>query len=270
MKKNFIAKPLALLLALALAFALALPAFAEDTIIEAPVVNLSVGEIVTGRQLVESMGYTYRDDRVARCSGAVRLNFYGMNPNCWLLYGANVGQGTATLNVEAGTQIVFTFNVTAASNPLVREVSAESGKNIPIAPTLTAAGYTLVDVDKYAFWTTKIATNTGSSTLLRGSLDGFYTDEYTGEGQILLNMRDGKIILINVTITEASGSWLQEVGSFLIFPFLGPVLAIVAPAFMWPMIFAPLVAPVIWILRLIFPSIFDIPVRDQYPVLVLE
>jgi len=272
---KFTKKILALLLSLALSLALALPAFAEDD--DPPdlptTINITVGQIYSPEQLAEEMGYPayyYNPDGsrfnniwIVECSGAVSSARGGTAyDGCWqVIYGAEVGQGSVkiTFNRNSPPLEFDGFNVTAATNPVVREFSMGIEDNVSIEPLLADLGYTIEDVDCLAVW--------DNDSTRHGKLYAMNTPPYTisthnngtGSGQLLLNMTDGQIILFNVTIEFAPGRILRVIRGYARI-FLGTIFS--------PFILlAPLLIPL-----LLFEMIGMLFYRPQYlpPILVFD
>ena len=276
MKKSHVLKTLAFLLTLLMAFGVSVSAAPGEALTtQAAPIEIQVGELISCQELLDSSyaGYIVLWAQGAGV-GVCTLNYHGTVG----VYGMQAGPATATLTIRSadGTdtqQVAVEFNVVAAVDPLVKALTVAPHSQIPVTTLLAGTGYTLADVANYAKWDTLVR-KSGSSVLVYGPLDGLYIEDGTGESQVLLNMTDGKIVLVNITVAEeAQGLWdqLTGMGAWFIAPFFLPVLAIAAPAFAWPLIFAPLLAPVFWVIGIVslfLPNLFGPSVSHTQPALV--
>ena len=302
--KKFIAVLLAVTTLLC-GFGLAAPVFAgEGDVTPAPepiVVDICVGQIYPVRKLVEDMGLEYVDDtlsstvsRIERSGGVELFTDWGEHvKNIYYVYGTAVGQGTVTLTFRdrAQPQAVFTFNVTAAVDPVVKEVCVQSNAAsllsnlkgegsavIPVVQTLAELGYTLDDVAYAAYWNPKGYYYDGS---MHEATDGKFPDlkisyDSVGMAQVLMNMKDGKMILINVNITADQNKSFWETFAF---PFAAPfVLPLVYLPRVWAVVLAYLVciplSPLIVLysgsMLFLFGAFNPIEICDRMPVLSFE
>ena len=267
-------KLIAIFLALTLTFTLSAPVFAgdePDAPSSAPVdIELTVGQLCPVRELVEGMELEYFDDVSRRTlsklevDGAVRLavdNDYNR-----FVYGTAVGQGTLTLTFRDDEQlpVTFAFNVTSAVDPIVREIEVKSNlvNGFSVVPQLTELGYTLDDVEHYALWTVR-STGSGSTTVYGPLSSPVIYGENIGLSQFLLNMKDGKIILLNVNLTLDRNREIMQI------LFLKPAIIFLIP-FFWILIpVSPIIIIYQWIVDF---SNLDKPVQyhDYTPALVFE
>ena len=228
MKKCFSIKALALVLVLATAFGVSASAIEGEPVAQAAI-DICVGQIVSVRQLAQDAGYAwpsipYTGVHVS-CDGAVTDEKHG---NDWhVIYGARAGQGSASVYVS-GAEFVVDFNVTAAVNPLVYELRVSNEERFTLDALLAGAGYTADDVARYAYWDNKTSGTAG--ILFSSSPRSFSTNNNgTGASQILLNMNDGRVILINVSV-EYNNSFGRKLLGFFELLFY-PVLALLTPIY---------------------------------------
>lgn len=271
MKKRFAVQSLAFVLSLLMVFGVSAPAMAEGgggTEPPAPpVIDIRVGQIIPVRQLVEDMGYEWPDrpysDIVTVSSGAVNCICHG---NDWyVLYGASVGQGSVTISFRAPVAwamiepFAIDFNVTAASKPIVKNITVLSVDNIFLEPLLAKEGYTEGDVAQFAYWATKsISPDPDAEILYGGNWRNplFYETTLRGESQILLNMKDGQIVLFNVTAKRSV---------IVLFGFEIPYFLDMS-ALTFPLnVLVFLVSPIDWVLNWISDRLF--PLHDVTPAL---
>ena len=243
MKKHFASKALASVLVLLMAFGVTASAIDGDP--PPAALDICVGQIVSIRQLVEDAGYSWPGTPYvnvqAASSGAVNCVKHG---NDWhVLYGTAVGQGSVTVTLPGTQSLSVSFHVSAASDPVVMEASMTSTASLSPAALLADAGYTPADIDKLAYWDNK---STGGERL--EILYGFSTHgNGTGKSQILLNMKDGRVILINVTIEDPPRDKWSEIREILV----NPIMILFHPLF-WPLILvSPIFVPVMWIMGFI-------------------
>ena len=195
-------KALALVLALTMAFGVT--AFADTG--DAPAsIDITVGEIYSLEQLVTALGGAYKtpigNTNVYKvtCTGAVRCSNE--------IYGASVGRGSVEIDFHEGPNLSYSnFNVIAASHPIVKTMTVPSEGEFTLDQPLAGLGYTPEEIARCAYWD-----NCGINGLVghvkilyRWNSGVFHTnDNGSGESQILLNMKDGQIILFNVTIKDS-------------------------------------------------------------------
>ena len=241
-------KILALVLALTMAFGVA--AFADTG--DAPAsLDITVGEIVSVKQLVEDAGYAwpsipYTDVR-AEITGGV-CGVQKNNGDGYILYGAKAGQGSVKITVIGKQPFTVNLNVTAAVNPVTKEVSMGSDAGLSLEPMLAELGYTPQDIARRDYWDNfSVNGLVGHVTLLYGG--SAYPHRFSthsngyGHSQILFNMKDGQIILVNVTIGGPPKDPWSRIGEVLGAPFV----ALFTP-FGWPfLIIAPLFILYYWI-----------------------
>jgi len=158
MKKRFAGKALAFVLVLVFAFSVFASAIEGEPVAQAAI-DITVGEIVYVRQLVEDMGYTWPGNprqgvRISH-SGAVNV----VNEDYWTIYGEKSGQGSVTITVTGKEPFVVGFNVTAAANPLVREMSVTSSERFTITQLLENMGYVSDDIERSTHWINKTSQN---------------------------------------------------------------------------------------------------------------
>ena len=246
-------KALALVLALTLAFGVT--AFADTG--DAPAsIDITVGEIYPLQKLVEELGGSYktgmgnRNVRSVACTGAVRCSDHTW-PDSTGVYGVRVGQGTIRIDFFEGESLSFGgFNVTAASNPVVKQASMSSSGSLSLLPMLEELGYAAGDIALAVHW--DIKTELKNMTVLYGSGSYRYATHGNGEAhsQILLNMADGQIILVNLKIERAKETrddFWQKMISPIGF-FMHPMGWLLIPV-------APIIILAQWILWLIDPLI---------------
>lgn len=266
MKKRFLFRTLAFILALALPFSVSAAA-TEGGGTDAAV-NITVGEILPVKQLLESMGYDYYVDYErtvysVTCSGAVRSaknegtrDDLGRYSGTECVYGTQAGQGTATITFRDDTPpLEIKFNVTAfTSNPLIKEISVLMEDRFSIEPLLKDAGYASDDVVHYAYWD---VTNHNGLTFpveILSNCGIFTPPEFesnhngSGEGQILLNMKDGQVILINVTVKRSFALGLWELYHYFFFRSIPDDYVVRSQERPWN-ILVLLFTPVDWILN---------------------
>jgi hypothetical protein len=253
MKKRSAIKALAFVLVLLTAFGVTASAIEGDPPPTPPTeINITVGQIYPLKQLVEAFGYTYNTGvnvvSSVKCSGAVNAAEDG---GIWSIYGTAAGQGSVTINFRDRTpKIVFDgFHVTAAANPLVREMSVTTNEHFSIAPLLADLGYTPEDIERSTNWDIKIsawdwdADAAKTMPILYGGGASYQTPgNGRGVSQILLNMKDGQVILINLKVGDKHFSW-SGLGAAL----LEPLVSFLTP-FGWFLIpLSPVLLPVWWI-----------------------
>lgn len=252
MKKHVAVKFLAFTLALLMLFSI--PAFAnEDDSPDAPTtIDLTVGEIYSLQTLVEALGGSYktsignRNVSSVTCNGAIRCTDYTWPEGCGI-YGAKVGQGSIVIKFYEGSTLEFSgFNVTAASDPIVKEASMTSSDTLSLVPLLEDEGYAAEDISFAVHWDVKTSM---PLTILYGGCASYSTHgNGTAFSQVLFNMKDDQIILVNITVEDPKETW-KEFGLKMLTPFaffLTPIGWVFIPV-------APLIILVQWILWLIEP-----------------
>jgi len=285
MKKHSAIKILAFVLALLMAFGVTASAVDGEDGPEpaAPTaINITVGQIVSIRQLVEDMGYAYYADgdykyttvyRV-ECSGAINseedLYDAGIDDSenddnrRWFIYGTRAGQGAAAICLTGIQPFVVHFNITAASKPIVKNVSILGLDNLFTEPLLAKEGYTPDDIAYRAYWDVFCVNGlVGPVGILYGYPSPVYFDtgfNGMGESQILYNMEDGQVILINVTIKDSLINRLDRF-ELLYFSYQSTV------NFPWN-ILVLLFAPVDWVMNW-FYRLFS-PTHQVTPFLTFE
>jgi len=214
MKKHFAVKTLASVLALLMAFGVF--AFAEE---DGPPLtfDITVGEIFSIGQLLEEMGYNLSHVWKIYCSGAVYNSIDDWDRD---IYGTAVGQGIATITFRMYGMESFdiSFNVTAASNPIVKEMKAPLDGYFSIEPLLAEIGYAPEDVDRYIYWVTEVYGSVYHGQMIFDSSATRYSTcgNDNSKNQILLNMKDGQVILINVNVTYTPAELLRWFGGAIL------------------------------------------------------
>ena len=267
MKKHFAIKALALVLTLLMVFGVMVSAIEDEPGTQSDAIDITVGEIIPVRQLVEDRGYEYtidynRNVHKVECSGAVRSasgdpyfdDGYYIDGEC--VYGAQVGQGSVTIYFFNSTPpLVVGFNVTAAAHkPIEKKISILMEDHFSIEPLLAEAGYISGDVVHYAFWDVFNVNGLSYPVEILSDCGIFTPPEFashhngTGESQILLNMKDGQNILIRVTVKDSFVLSLWDICFYFFFELIPDSFRMRSQEWPWNMLVL-LFTPADWILN---------------------
>ena len=243
MKKSIFAKSLSLLLALLIACGISSAASAEDApevtipavsvpaneaVTEAPQpvkaaedapevitipVSARVGEIYTDAQLRELVGPPEFDVYLASADEAIRWGTTNV--------ARKPGQATMLYKTRDNSKhYVLEFTISANPDAITAALTVQANHNIPVDAELTKFGYTLNDMKAWRCWDTKVMK--GKSGNIHRSDEPQFTSNVRGEGQILLNMNDGKVILLNITVEKEKLSFFQTIKEVFMSVFVGP------------------------------------------------
>jgi len=180
--KNYATKALALFFVLLMAFAVPASAAAEPQSVEP--IEIRQYEIVTRKRLLADTGYSSNDVRSSTCEGAIGDISYSS------FYGKETGAGSVVLLMKDDAQLAFQFDVVDTPDLLVKDITLDYNRNIPLEKLLEGTGYTADDISVYSI-----------NPILGSNSPGLYTYKL-GQCQTIYNMNDGQIILFNVTVTE--------------------------------------------------------------------
>jgi|GEM_PF-3701219 len=288
MKKSIFARSLSLLLALLIAFGISSAVSAEDASEATTTVAIPASEAVTeavaepepAAEAEPQLLKAAEDEpevitipvsaRVGEIFSFAQLKaLTGISPETALYFVSSDGAiGRMSIAEKAGPgtvryktfdnskHFVFEFDVAANPDAVTLEIAAKENQDLPIDEILTAQGYTRSDIRELRSWDTKILKYQSVTAHVINN----FSAETHGEGQILLNMNDGQVILLNVTVEREAFKFSFSLDSLkeLFMAPLALIVIVIAAPYMAPLLllvpFIAIFAPFFALYQRLWPS----------------